>query len=197
MTAGIVGLILNAALTGFLAAYFTIEAEQIWPTLLNWLPGSARARVGSLIAPLEFRLGGYVRGQLLVAIGVAIILVAGLYILGIKYALVLGILAGLMNVIPYVGSFIACAFAVVVAFNQAPMLAGAVLLLYVIEQWVESSFLVPIFLGHHASLHPLVVLFSIIIGASLMGLPGALISVPITSACVYLAQEFYLKRFET
>jgi predicted PurR-regulated permease PerM len=88
---------------------------------------------------------------------------------------------------------IATITATVVAFNQDPKLAIIVLALYAIEQWLESTFIVPLLLGRQVSLHPLVVLFAILSGASLMGIPGALISVPVVSAVLFLAEEFYLK----
>lgn len=193
MSAGVVGLVLNVVLILFLSGYFVIEADRIWFAILEWLPERARPKVARLIESLAMRMGGYVRGQLLVALGVGAFLVTGFTVLGLKYALLLGILGGMLNLVPYIGAFIATACAVVVAFNQAPLLAGAVLVFYGLEQWVESSFLVPHFLGKHVALHPLVVLLAILFGAALMGIPGALISVPITSAAIFLAEEFYLK----
>ena len=194
MTAGLVGLFVNSLLVWFLTACFVVEANQIWATILKWLPSSSRPTCSRLIAPLSLRMGGYVRGQALVALSVGIILFTGFSVLGIKYALLLGILAGGLNVVPYVGSLIAVACAVIVAFNQTPVLAGAVLILYAVEQWTESTILVPFFLGQNVFLHPLVVLLAILVGASLMGVPGALIAVPLASVSVYLAEEFYLKR---
>ena len=196
MTAGIVGLITNMVLTLFLAAYFAIEADKIWAGVFKCLPEKMRLHVSPLIQPLGLRMGGYVRGQLLVAVCVALFLTLGFSLLGIRYALVLGMLAGFLNLVPYMGSFIACAFALVVAFNQSPVSAVAVLVLYAVEQWVESAFFVPLFVGNQASLHPMAVLLAIIVGASLMGVPGALISVPLASACIFLFEELYLKRLE-
>lgn len=193
MSAGLVGLVLNTALTLFLSGYFVVEANDIWKSILAWLPPPVRSRVESLIVPVGGRMGGYVRGQLLVAACVALFLAVGFSLLGIKYALVLGMLAGLLNLVPFVGSFIACAFAVVVALNQAPVLALLVILLYAVEQWVESTFMVPFFVGRQADLHPLVVLLAVIVGATLLGVPGALISVPLASAGILLAEELYVK----
>lgn len=196
MTAGFLGLILNGILTLFLATYFVVEADKIWAGILRWMPRQLRARLAPLIAPLALRMGGYARGQLFVALGVAVFLAVGFSLVGLKYSLVLGILAGLLNLVPYVGSLIACIFAVIVAFNQTPILAVAVLLIYGLEQWIESAFMVPFFLGKCASLHPLIVLIAIIVGASLMGVAGAIVSVPVASAAMFLAEEFYLKRLE-
>ncbi len=193
MTSGLLGLIVNTILVLFLAAYFVVEAKSIWTAIFKWLPGRWALRLQPLIVPVASRMGGYVRGQILVAMAVALFLILCFSLIKVKYALVLGVLAGLLNLVPFVGSFIACAVAAVVAFNQTPVMALAVLLIYAIEQWVESSFMVPHLVGKQASLHPLIVLLSIITGATLMGTLGALISVPIAAVSVYLAEEFYLK----
>ncbi|MBX9690362.1 MAG: AI-2E family transporter [Candidatus Obscuribacterales bacterium] len=193
MTAGLLGLLANTIFVLFLAAYFVVEAKSIWSSILKWLPAKAAARFAPLIVPLEARLGGYVRGQILVSFFVSAFLIVGFSIIRLDDALILGILAGLLNMVPYVGSMIATALAIVVSFNQDPVMVLAVLAVYGIEQWLESSFMVPHLLGKEVDLHPLIVMFSIIAGASLMGIAGALMSVPLASVAILLAEEFYLK----
>lgn len=177
----------------FLTAYFVVEAPEIWPRLLRWVPHEHRDRVAATIRPLESRLGGYVRGQMLVSLAVGTFIGIGLKILGVHHALILAVLAGLLNLVPFVGSLLTAVLAVLVAFNQSLALAGCTVVLYMVEQWVESNFIVPQLLGNQVELHPLVVLFAILIGASLMGLAGALIAVPIATATVFIAEEFYLE----
>lgn len=193
MSAGLLGLLANGILILFLSAYFVVEADQIWASVLRWMPMKMRNRFAPMIVPLGMRMGGYVRGQLLVALLVAAFLFLGFALIGVDYALLLALIAGTLNLVPYVGSMIAVASAIVVAFNQQLWMVPAVLGLYALEQWVESSFMVPILLGKHVELHPLIVLLVIIVGAVLGGIPGALVSVPLASALMYLAEEFYLK----
>ncbi len=193
LSAGLMGAMANLVLVLFLTSYFVIQAKEMWQKLLLWVPPQHRARAGSLIVPLGARMGGYVKGQLLVSVVVATFLGAGLTILKVKYSLVLGALAGLFNLVPFVGSLISMVLSLVIAFNQSWDLALFVFLLFGIEQWLESNFIVPYLLGTQVELHPLLVLFAILIGATLMGLPGALIAVPVTAALQLLAIEFYLK----
>lgn len=185
--------ILNGIFVLFLTSYFVIEAREIWPQLLTWLPQSRRERAATLIRPLEVRLGGYVRGQVLVSVAVAIILGTGLTLLHVKYSLILGLIAGLMNIVPFVGSIITCVFSIIVAANQSPMLGVATAGLFAFEQWVESNFIVPHLIGKNVDLHPLIVLFSLLIGGTLFGLAGAVIAVPLASAILFIAREFYWK----
>ncbi len=197
ITAGLMGLILNGIFVLFLAAYFVIEAGHIWASLLLWIPCEHRQRAGSLIAPLAGRMGGYVRGQILVSTAVSAFLATGLTLLGVRYGLILGLLAGLLNLLPFVGSLLTAVLATLVAANQSALLAFLTVGLFLLEQTVESNFIVPHLLGKQVDLHPLIVLFSIIIGATLAGGPGALVAVPLTTALLFLAQEFYFKPLNT
>jgi len=193
LTAGLMGALANGLLVLFLTSYFVVEAKDMWHKLLLWVPRDKRKRAGELIKPLASRMGGYVRGQILVSIAVACILGTGLWLLRVEYSLVLGALAGMFNLVPFVGSAIAMILSLVIASNQSVELALFVFILFGFEQWLESNFIVPQLLGRQVELHPLLVLFSILTGATLMGLPGALVAVPVASAIQFLGQEFYLK----
>ncbi len=192
-TSDLVTVIVTGILVLFLTGYFVIEANDLWSKLLDWVPQENRARAAGLIRPLEARLGGYIRGQLMVSLAVSVFLTIGLSLLRVEHAILLGSLSGLLNLVPFVGSMITAVLAVLVAFSQSPMLAGATVLLFVAEQWLESNIIVPNLLGKQVELHPLVVMFSILIGASIMGVPGALIAVPLATAGMFFAEEFYLR----
>lgn len=194
VTSDLVGGVVNVIVVLFLTAYFVIEAEMIWTKLLLWLPADWRPRAASLIKPLEGRLGGYVRGQMLVSLAVALVLGTGLTLLKVKYSLVLGVMAGLLNLVPFVGSILTAVFATLIAANQSLTLGGLTILLFAVEQWLESNVIVPQLLGKQVELHPLIVLFSILIGATVLGLAGAIVAVPLATAIVFLAQEFYFYR---
>jgi predicted PurR-regulated permease PerM len=193
LTAGFMGLALNAVLTLFLAAYFVIEANHIWDKLLLWLPKQHRTRARSLINPLAGRMGGYVRGQLLVSTAVAAVFAVGFTVIGLKYGLVLGIVAGVLNLIPYVGSLTATFLALFIAASDSLQMVGLTFAVFALEQLAETNFIVPLLLGKNVDMHPLVVMFSILIGGSLAGAAGALAAVPSAAAILLLAQEFYFK----
>lgn len=192
-TSNIFNCVISAILVIFLTGYFVSNAERLWKEGLNWVPPVYRPRIASLIKPLESRLGGYVRGQLMVCLAVGSILGCGLFLIGVKYSLILGIIAGLLNLVPFVGSITATLLALLVAANQSTTHLILTVLLFFFEQWLESNFITPQLLGSAVELDPLVVLFAILIGGSLMGLPGALVAVPIATILMILAEEFYLR----
>jgi predicted PurR-regulated permease PerM len=191
VTGSVVGALVNGIFILFLTAYFVIAADAINSELLRWLPLSQRERIGSLIKPIEARLGGYVRGQMLVSLAVGTIIGVGLALIGNQKALILGVLAGLLNLVPFVGSLITSVFAITISFVQAPWMGLATIGLFIIEQWLESNFIVPMLLGKQVDLHPLIVMLSVIIGGTLLGLGGALVAVPVATVSIFLAQEFY------
>jgi predicted PurR-regulated permease PerM len=192
-TGNLLTLLINGIFILFLAAYFTIEGPTLMPALIKWLPHKARPRAQSLIAPLIQRLGGYVRGQLLVSLCVGSIIAAGLCAIGVESALVLGVISGLLNLVPFIGSFITLSLATVIGFKQAIWMGFAVLGLFAIEQWIESNFIVPNLLGKQVDLDPLVVLFAVVIGGTLLGVEGALIAVPTATLTIFFLEEFYYK----
>jgi predicted PurR-regulated permease PerM len=192
-TSNIFNCLISAILVIFLTGYFVSNADRLWKEGLLWVPPPYRPRIASLIKPLELRLGGYVRGQVMVCLAVGSILGCGLFLIGVKYSLILGIIAGLLNLVPFVGSITATLLALLVAANQSTTHLLLTVLLFFFEQWLESNFITPQLLGSAVELDPLVVLFAILIGGSLMGLPGALIAVPIATILMILAEEFYLR----
>ncbi len=193
VTAGFMGLAVNGVLILFLAAYFVIEAEHIWKNLVLWVPPQYRDRIGSLIRPLGAKMGGYVRGQILVSTAVACFFGVGFTVIGLNYGLVLGLVAGILNLIPYVGSLFATVLALFVASTQSITIFLLTLVVFAVEQFAESNFIVPQLLGRQVDMHPLIVMFAILVGGSLGGGVGALAAVPLTGALLLIAHEFYFK----
>jgi predicted PurR-regulated permease PerM len=194
ITAGLFGALLNAVLVLFLAAYFVVEAKVIWNALLQWVPPDKRERARGLIDPLGYRMGGYVRGQVLVSTAVAAVFAVGFTVINLQYSYVLAIMAGLFNLIPFVGSMLITVLAVLIAANTGgPILIALTLVVFACEQFLESNFIVPHLLGKQVDMHPLLVLLAILVGGTLAGALGAIVAVPVTSALLYLAHEFYVK----
>ncbi|MFA7338010.1 MAG: AI-2E family transporter [Candidatus Obscuribacterales bacterium] len=196
VSGSVFGVLVNGLFILFLTFYFVVAAKDINNSLLSWLPAPQRERWASLIKPIENRLGGYVRGQLLVSLAVGSFIGIGLALIGNEKALILGVLAGLLNLVPFVGSMITSVFAIIISFVQAPWMGAATIILFVIEQWCESNFIVPNLLGKQVDLHPLIVMLAVIIGGSLLGISGALIAVPVATVSLFLAEEFYKKKLD-
>jgi putative permease len=166
----------------FLAFYWLVERATIKRALLRLVPPSQARSVNTVWLEVEQKLGGWVRGQLLVMGTMGVLAGVGFWIIGLPNPVLLGVLAGLGELVPMVGPFLAFAPAVLVALGIDPWTALVVLGYAVVIQQIESNFLVPRIMGHSVGVSPLTVLLGILIGAILYGLPGAFLAVPVAGA---------------
>jgi hypothetical protein len=158
---------------------------------LRLLPATARERWFFVEATLNRVLGGYIRGQILVALTVGVAAGVGSALLGVQYPLVIGLLAFLFEFIPLVGPVLGMVPAVIIAFFQSPGLALWVIVYFIVLQQVESNIIVPRVSGHAVGLHPLAVLLALLAGVELGGLGGALLAVPVAGVLYVIALALY------
>lgn len=177
MLSHIIGLVISPVL----AFYLLHDWYQIKEQLLSLLPSHWRPEIISIFRDINKILNGVIRGQILIAVLVGILVSTGLYFLDLRYALLIGILAGLLDVIPYFGAVIGAAPAVMMALLYSPWLAIKVIVLFLIVHQLEGCIIQPKILGESVGLHPLSVIFFVFIGGELGGLLGMLIGVPLAA----------------
>lgn len=194
VTAGVVGAVFGFVAVVVIAAYIVIDAEQLGRTTLTLIPPEHRTFVAGLAGPVLERIGGYIRGQILSSLCVGAVLAIGLALLGVRYALLIGALAAVLNVVPFVGSLIAAILGVITALNESPGLALATAGLFAGTNLLEGKFLAPHFVGRATGLHPLPVLVALLAGAHLAGLIGALVSVPLLAAVWEIVRRAWIER---
>jgi predicted PurR-regulated permease PerM len=166
----------------FLAFYWLVERATIKRALLRLVPPSRARDVNAAWLEVEQKLGGWVRGQLLVMGIMGVLAGVGFWIIGLPNPVLLGVLAGLGELIPMVGPLIGFAPAVLVALGIDPWTALIVIGYAIVVQQIEGNFLVPRIMGHSVGVSPLTVMLGILIGAILYGLLGAFLAVPIAGA---------------
>jgi predicted PurR-regulated permease PerM len=196
VTAGVVGAVFGFVAVVVIAAYIVIDAEHLGGGMLALVPREHRKSVAGLAEPILDRIGGYIRGQILSSLCVGAVLAIGLALLGVRYALLIGALAAVLNVVPFVGSLIAAILGVVSALNESPGLALAAAGLFAGTNLLEGKFLAPHFVGRATGLHPLPVLLALLAGAHLAGLIGALVSVPLLAAVWEIVRRIYVESEE-
>jgi predicted PurR-regulated permease PerM len=166
----------------FLAYYWLVERARIKRVLLR-IVGARRARdVNAIWLEVEEKLGGWVRGQLMVMLAMGLMAGAGYLFLGLPNPLLLAVVAGICEAIPMIGPFLAFAPAALIALTIEPYLALVVVVYAVVIQQIESNLLIPRIMGHTVGVSPLTVLLGILMGAILYGLPGAFLAVPVAGA---------------
>src|SRR5258707_8114687 len=192
-TPGVVGAVFESLAVLVIAAYLVIDAREVGHTLLTLLPREHRPTATRLAPAVLDRIGGYVRGQIVSSFFVGVLIAIALSIIGVKYALLIGALAAVLNVVPFVGATVAAVLATLSALNDGPVLAGVALAVMVGCQSIEGKLLAPYFVGRATGLHALAVLLALLAGFQLSGLIGALVAVPLLAAAWEIVRTLWVE----
>jgi predicted PurR-regulated permease PerM len=163
-----------------------------WPRLINWLkrmvPPASRHELLPLGDQVSLLLGRYVRGQLLLVMIMSVATVIGLTFFGVPFSLLLGVMTGILEVIPIIGPITAGAIACLVALgNPNPfgwsqlVYVGAIAVMYTVLRHAEDYFVIPLVIGRIVRLHPALVIFSLLAGGATFGLLGVVLAVPVAA----------------
>lgn len=175
-----------------LTLYLLYNFPRYTRSFLRALPHRHRNQVEELFVTAGQAVGGYVRGQLLIALGVGILTGVGLALFGVPLALTLGVLAGLANLIPFLGPLLIGIPTVLLAMTEGTgTVIAAILVLLIINQ-LDGNLLTPLVFSRVISLDPVTVLLAILLGATLYGLIGAFVAVPAAAFLKVLYTTYYL-----
>ncbi|HVA25359.1 MAG TPA: AI-2E family transporter [Chloroflexota bacterium] len=188
----VVGVLFSAFTVLVVTFYWTAERLIIRRTILRFLSPERRERGLQIWDDVEGKLGAWLRGQLILMAAIGAAFGIGLTLLGVKFALVLAIVAAFAEIIPLVGAYVGTAPAVVVALTQSPTLALWVAVFGVLVQLVEANVLAPRVMGKVTGISPLTVILGLLVGTELMGLPGALLAVPVAAGLQVLLVDLGL-----
>ena len=167
--------------TPLLVYYILRDMDSLKRSFVMLFPKRYRKWVSDMGSEMDRTLGAYFRGMLLICFLVGFMTYIGLTIIGVDFSLILGIIAGLTNIIPYFGPLIGAVPAVLISLLHSPALALKALVVVVIVQQIESQFIAPQILGRSLGLHPVVVIFVLIVGGKLFGLVGLIFAVPFSA----------------
>ncbi|KKM09290.1 hypothetical protein SY88_19675 [Clostridiales bacterium PH28_bin88] len=183
--------LMSLMLAPVLTFYLLKDAEHINRRLAAVIPVSWRTHVLPLWEEVDRVLMKFIRGHLLVASMVGVLTSLGLALVGVKFYLLLGIIAGIADLIPYFGPIIGAIPAVGLALLNSSQQALYVLLVMVVVQQVENNLLSPTILGDSVGLHPVVVIFVLLAGGHLFGILGMLLAVPLTAILRIIVNYLY------
>jgi predicted PurR-regulated permease PerM len=182
-------------LTLLIAIFISIDLSKILEFCRSLIPVRSLETYDELLAQLDSGLSGVIRAQLLICLIYGVLTGLGLWVLDVKFALILGTLAGVLSIIPIFGTIISTIPAIAVALasqgiSQALMVAGWVLLLH----FLVSDIVYPKLLSNTAKIHPVIVIFALLGGEHTFGLMGALLAVP-TASVVLTFIRFFIDRW--
>jgi len=188
---GLLGFIIALVIT----FYITLQKDSTKKFLQSVTPIKYQPYIIQLSRRIQEKMGAWLKGQLLLSLIVGLLCYIGLTALGVKYALILGIIAGVTEVIPYLGPWLGAIPAVILAFVQSPIVALFVVILYIVVQQIENHIIVPQVMKRAVGLNPIIIIIAIAVGSKLAGIGGAIIAIPLVAAISIVARDlFELKR---
>lgn len=191
---GLLSGLLDVLMILLLALYITTDGPRIARYLRTFLPPDRHEQASRVTHRIFVRLGGWVSGQILLCVIIGVVSWVGLTLIGVPYAVVLALIAGIMEAVPNVGPLIAAVPAVIVAALYSPWQALLVAILYLLIQQLENYVIVPRVMSKAVELHPLAVLLALMVGGELMGVLGAVLAVPVTAAVSVIVDEIRSER---
>lgn len=181
---GFVGTLLNISLIPVVAFYLMRDWDRMVEAILDLIPRAWQENVSLMVAEADDVLGAFLRGQFMVMLAQAVIYSAGLWLVGLDFAMILGTVAGLASIIPYAGAALGIGSSLLVAWFQfggdvTPLLWVAAV--FGVGQTIESLLLTPILVGDRIGLHPVAVIFVLMAGGQIAGFAGVLLALPVSA----------------
>ncbi|MFM0900247.1 AI-2E family transporter [Streptococcus suis] len=175
----------------FILFYLLRDGQYLNKHITQYLPTKWREPIGTVLSDVNGQLSNYVRGQVTVAIIVALMFSVMFSIIGLSYPITLGVMAGFLNLIPYLGSFLAMIPAVILGLIAGPIMLIKVLVVFMIEQTIEGRFVTPLIIGSSLSIHPITILFVLLTAGQMYGVLGVLLGIPIYASIKVLVKATF------
>lgn len=175
----------------FIIFYLLRDGSTMKDGFVKFLPTPMRETTARILHNVNAQLSGYVQGQVTVAIVVGIMFSILFTIIGLPYAVTFGITAGFLNMIPYLGSFLAMVPVVILALVDGPLMLVKVAVVFTIEQTIEGRFVTPLVLGSKLNIHPITIMFILLISGSAFGVWGVFLGIPVYAAAKVVLAELF------
>jgi predicted PurR-regulated permease PerM len=179
-----------------LAYFFATDVDLGERLLARWVPAPYRPRARLVVAGVRQRLTRWVWAQAAIALYFAVVFSAGLFLLRVHFAFIIGLVGGVLEIVPYLGGAVAMSLAVLSALTVDPWLAVWVIIFYLVVVEIESHVIAPALYGRVIGLHPAFILIALLVGAKTLGILGVFLAVPITVVLTTLLQEIAATRQE-
>ena len=175
---GGLGQVLELALLPLLAFYLLAESSAVRVSALRFVPEDAHSQITRICGAVDRALRSYVRGQAIVCLVMGVVMGAALALLGSPVALLLGLLVGFAELVPYLGFLVAAIAIALAGLSVDPIHALVGVATYIVINWLIGAFVTPRVMGRYLKMHPFIVTVSILAGAQIFGPAGALLALP-------------------
>ncbi|MEK3731354.1 MULTISPECIES: AI-2E family transporter [Paenibacillus] len=192
-----ISVLFNVMIIPFLIFYILKDFDVFQRTVVAYLPRGHRRAIVTLLKEIDTALGNYIRGQFLVCLIIGILAYIGYMLIGMPYALLLASIVAIFNIIPYLGPFLGAAPALIMASTISWRMVLMVAIVNMICQTLESNVISPQVVGRKLHLHPILIIFALLVGGQLAGTIGLILAVPVLAALKVLLQHvfaYYVRR---
>lgn len=174
--------------------YFSLSYERMRKRFTAFFPEEIKRKINESLNEIEKVIGGWVRGEFVLMVVIAVFSYIGLSILRVGYVLPLSLIAGALEIVPVIGPLLSAVPAVIVGFSNSSALGFGVLALYIIIQQFENNFIVPRVMERTVGMSPLMTMSAIFIGGKIFGIIGALLAVPVVLILQVVIPKFFLEK---
>ena len=174
-----------------LAFYMVVEEDKMRKYFKSLAPVEYQPYVTHMMKKMQLKLGQWLRGQIILGLVVGVTIYLALLALGVPYALLLAIIAGIMEIVPYVGPVISLVPAAIIGFSVSPVMGVTVLILYIVVQQLENNILVPKIMQKVTGLNPIISILALLIGIKIGGLVGAILSIPLAMIFIVFIEDLF------
>lgn len=190
---GLAGGLFGTVTILILTFYMLVESDAIFARFVRLFPREHRRRVAAIARDISIKVSAWLGGQMVLAAVIGVTATLGLWLMGVPFFFVLGLIAAIGELIPMVGPLLSAIPAVAVAFSVSPGLALGVAIFFLLQQQFENHILVPKVMSHQVGVSAVTVIIAILIGGSLLGIVGALLAVPTAAAIQVIFDELTLE----
>ena len=176
--------------------YFMVDKEKVKESLLRFFPVPMRKRTSEIYDTISQKIGGYVVAQIATMASVGVVVTIGLLILKVDYALLLGFISALFDIVPVVGPTVAFFICLIAVYKFGPVALILTAAIFGTAQLIENNFVRPYVFGKLLNIHPLLVFLFIFLAAKFLGIIGVIFAPAIAALVVVLIEEIYMKSLE-
>ena len=176
--------------------YFMADKDKVRETIVRLFPTQMRTKTSEIVETISKKIGGYVVAQLTTMAWVGIVMTIGLLIFRVDYALLLGLITAILDIIPIVGPAIALIICLIVSYKASWVVLAGIIIVFTVAQLSENNFVRPYVFGKFLDLHPLIIYMFLFITAKYLGVIGVVFAPAIAATAVVLIEEVYIKNIE-
>lgn len=183
--------VLSIIMVPFILFYLLKDGEKLPRFVIKVFPPRMRDDFQSVFKSIDNQISAYIQGQILVSMCIGFMIFIGFTIIGMDYALLLGVIAMVTSVVPYLGPVIAITPAAIIALVSSPFMLVKLAIVWTIVQFVEGKFISPQIMGKSLHVHPITIIFVLITSGALFGVPGVILGIPGYAILKVIVAHFY------